>query len=381
MYNSTNSLPSTVISLRFLSVAVLGTAFLISACQSKQDKAVSRDTPATVVQPTAPDITTMATFSKRYTGTIGKSAIVLTIDKDSSGRLSGVYYYQRTRLPLTLNGRLRGHEAGLDEQDQAGKITGRFAGKLSASGWTGIWTNAKTGAPLPLVLQEDYTGSARLTFGSKEIKDCTIRFENRPADTDNCSAVSLRLPLIEDHDKLNEDIRQLLMDDGTGTTENQNLDLQTWIKKRVSEGPVQAYIDVSVVNNSYHLLSLKIDESEDSGGVHPNHSSRYINYDLRQNARIRLRDLLVPGYEQRLLLLGRRLFYAQNADNGMLNEADEFKLNENLLVQPTGLLFRFNPYEAAAYAGGDPILFITYKQLGSLLRQENPAQPFINGRL
>ncbi|WP_210514929.1 DUF3298 and DUF4163 domain-containing protein [Hymenobacter terricola] len=370
-----------MITLRFLSVAVLGTAFLASACQSKKDKGVSSDIPAAVVQPTAPDIATLATFSKRYTGTIGKSAIVLTIDKDSSGRLSGVYYYQRTRLPLTLNGRLRGHEAELDEQDQAGKITGRFAGKLSATGWAGIWTNTKTGAPLPLALHEDYTGAARLTFGSKEVKDCTIRFENRPADMDNCSVVSLRLPLVEEHDKINEDIRQLLMDDGSGTTENQNLDLQTWMKKRVYEGPVQADIDVSVVNNGYHLLSLQIDESEDSGGAHPNHSTRYINYDLRRNTQIRLRDLLAPGYEQRLLLLGRKLFYAQNADNDMLHDAEEFKMNENFLIQPTGLLFHFNPYEAAAYAGGDPTVFITYKQMGTLLQQGNPAEAFIKGQL
>jgi len=198
---------------------------------------------------------------------------------------------------------------------------------------------------------------------------------------DNCSAVSLQFPLIEKHDKLNEDVRQLLMDDGSGTTTNQNLDLQTWMTKRVSEGPLQADIDVSVANNGYHLLSLQIDESEDSGGAHPNHSTRYINYDLRQNARIRLRNLLVSGYEQRLLLLGRKLFYAQNTDNEMLNESDEFKMNENFLIQPTGLLFHFNPYEAAAYAGGDPTVFITYQQLGSLLRTSNPAQAFINGHL
>nr|WP_262905921.1 DUF3298 and DUF4163 domain-containing protein [Hymenobacter terricola] len=153
------------------------------------------------------------------------------------------------------------------------------------------------------------------------------------------------------------------------------------MKKRVYEGPVQADIDVSVVNNGYHLLSLQIDESEDSGGAHPNHSTRYINYDLRRNTQIRLRDLLAPGYEQRLLLLGRKLFYAQNADNDMLHDAEEFKMNENFLIQPTGLLFHFNPYEAAAYAGGDPTVFITYKQMGTLLQQGNPAEAFIKGQL
>ena len=381
MNNSTNTLLSpAVLAIRCCFVAVLGTALLVSACQSEQAPGVG-STPAAGAQPTAPAIAPMATFSKRYTGTIGKSAIVLTLASDSSGRLSGVYYYRRTRLPLTLSGWLCGQELELDEQDENNRVTGHFAGQLSAAGWVGRWTNAKTGAALPLAVHEDYTGTARLTYDSTAVEDCTIRFENRPADENNCSTVSVQWPVLEQHDQLNQAIRQFLMDDGSGTAGNPPPDLQTWARKRVADGPVQAEMEVSVANNSYHLLSLQFDEYEDSGGAHPNHRTRYSNYDLRQNARIRLRDLLVPGYEPRLLVLGRKLFYAQNADNEMLHEPEEFQMNENFLIQPTGLLFHFDPYEAAAYAGGDPTVFVMYKQLGSLLRANNPAQSFITGTL
>ena len=171
------------------------------------------------------------------------------------------------------------------------------------------------------------------------------------------------------------------MDDGSGSTDYLKMDLAAWMKKQVADGPIQSDISVTEVNNEYHLLSLQIDDNTDSGGAHPNHSTHYINYDLRQDRPIQLKDLLVAGYEQRLHQLGRRLFYEQNAENTMLNDADEFQMNENFLITPKGFLFHFNPYEAAAYAGGDPTVFISYQQLGTLLKQNNPARSFMDGKL
>lgn len=366
--------------IRIYSLLLLSTGLALAACQANQDTPTTSAPALPATTPLA-DPATLVTFQKRYTGTIGKSAVVVTLSKDSTGDLAGSYYYQKQRLPLLLRGRLRGQEAEMEEQDEAGKITGRLKGRLTATGWAGTWTNPRTGAPLPLQLVENNAGSARLTYGEKEVKDCNVQFENRPNDSDNCSYVAIRVPLIEDHDKLNESVRQLLMDDGSGTPHSSGMDIATWMKTRVAAGPIQSDVSVTDVNNEYHLLSLQIDDNTDSGGAHPNHGTQYVNFDLRSDTKIQLRDLLVPGYEQRLHQLGRRLFYEQNADNTMLNDADEFQMNENFLITPKGLQFHFNPYEAAAYAGGDPTVFISYKQLGTLLKPDNPARAFIAGKL
>lgn len=364
---------------RFLPALGVCAALAVGACQSQPDNTAAA---TSVVAPTPPaDPASLITFHKRYTGTIGRSAIVLTLYKDSAGALSGSYYYHKKRLPLALTGRMRGQEVEVSEQDEAGKITGRLKGQLTATGWAGTWTNPRSGAPLPLQLREDYVGSARLTYGSKEERDCAVRFENRSADVDNCSYVSVSLPLIEEHDQINERVRQVVMDDGSGNTEYVTTDLAAWMKKRVASGPIQSEITVTEVNNEYHLLSLQMDESTDGGGAHPNHSTHYANFDLKRDTKIQLKDLLVPGYEQRLLQLGRRLFYEQNANNPMLHDTDEFEMNENFLITPKGLAFHFNPYEAAAYAGGDPKVFITYRELSPLLKANSPAQAFIAGRL
>lgn len=72
----------------------------------------------------------------------GKYEIVLQFtDPDTNGKVEGSYYYTKYKSPISLQGELEGERLMLEEYTN-GNLTGRFIGRMTNSGFDGIWTSA-----------------------------------------------------------------------------------------------------------------------------------------------------------------------------------------------------------------------------------------------
>lgn len=113
------------------------------------------------------------------------------------------------------------------------------------------------------------------------------------------------------------------------------------------------------------------------GGMHPVSMEYYYVYDRATFKRIRLEDLFVKDFDQKLLLIAEKHFRKQEglkpADklddvNGYFFENEKFLLNDNFTLTPTGIKFLYNVYEIKSYAAGVTELEIPYGELKDILK-------------
>ncbi|PKE33113.1 hypothetical protein CWS43_04275 [Rahnella sp. AA] len=90
-----------------------------------------------------------------YSGTLGKTNIVVELDLNKPDEVTGRYFYQKYRLDLPLNGSLDGQDLklqeGLDDFDDTPRPELSLT-KTENGGWQGSWTDPK-GKTLPVTLQ------------------------------------------------------------------------------------------------------------------------------------------------------------------------------------------------------------------------------------
>jgi hypothetical protein len=87
-----------------------------------------------------------------YTGTVGKTPIVLEVNANGS---DGRYFYQKYRGDLVLTGKKEGETLILDEgnpPDEEGKPLPQFRLQPKPDGWSGEWTSSQ-GKVLKVELQ------------------------------------------------------------------------------------------------------------------------------------------------------------------------------------------------------------------------------------
>ena len=131
----------------------------------------------------------------------------------------------------------------------------------------------------------------------------------------------------------------------------------------------------SLADSSNTFLSMYIfAEYYAFGAAHGAHGSSVLNIDLKTGNQIKLKDVLVDNYKSALKSLAKRKFLAQNGNEGwwFLTEDDRpFELPEAFSITRKGITFSYQHYEIGPYAAGAPEVFLSIKDLGSLLK-ENP---------
>ncbi len=65
-------------------------------------------------------------------------------------------------------------------------------------------------------------------------------------------------------------------------------------------------------------------------------------------------------------------------DAGYWFDKNNFELNDNFLIKKNGLLFVFNPYEIAAYVYGAIEVFIPYKEIKDLIKDDSVLNLYLN---
>ena len=129
-----------------------------------------------------------------------------------------------------------------------------------------------------------------------------------------------------------------------------------------------------IVRQDSSLLALQIGGYMFQGGAHGATMTYFLNWNTKTDKRINLSDLLITGYDDKLTRIADTIFRtnellsdtASLADNYFFKN-NEFALNNNFLVTPTGLRFLYNQYEIKPYAAGQTSLIIPYSKIKPLL--------------
>ena len=127
-------------------------------------------------------------------------------------------------------------------------------------------------------------------------------------------------------------------------------------------------------------LSLSFFSDSYTGGVHPNTSLIYVNYDIFSRKIIKLSDFINPIMMARLTYTASTIFRKQEGLSptesleNFFFENQKFSLNTNFLITKKGLLFYYNPYEIRSYAEGPMELLVPYSAISTLLKI-NPYIP------
>jgi hypothetical protein len=127
-----------------------------------------------------------------------------------------------------------------------------------------------------------------------------------------------------------------------------------------------------LADSSNTFLSMYIfSEYYGFGAAHGQHGISVINIDLKTGNQLKLKDVLVDNYKSALKALGKRKFLEQNGNEGwwFSTEDDQpFELPEVFSITREGITFTYQHYEIGPYAAGAPEVFLSIKDLGSLLK-------------
>jgi hypothetical protein len=130
-----------------------------------------------------------------------------------------------------------------------------------------------------------------------------------------------------------------------------------------------------LIRQDSSLTTLEVGGYNFQGGAHGASATTFINWNTKSRKNIRLNDILIDGYTDKLTKVADSLFrqqeklsYTASLKDNYFFKNDVFALNTNFLITPLGLRFLYNQYEIKPYAAGKTDLFIPYTKIKSLLR-------------
>jgi len=240
--------------------------------------------------------------------------------------------------------------------------------------------------------------AAKATSGAKDtlvysyqvIKERAPDCGNKPDSS--CTVSQVTYPVFTSQGALNDTItHRLLMANNIG--ENPDKDLHEQAKSFI-----QAYMDDSlreknpgmvfslessatVVRQDSSLTTIQIDSYIFSGGAHGNTFTGFINWDTKANKSIKLDDIFVDDYRDKLTAIADKIFHAQDTtildDNFEMVKNGKLVLTSNFLVTPIGLSFLYNEYDLKPYSEGQTTLLVPYVQIKSLLRPNTVISQYL----
>lgn len=135
-------------------------------------------------------------------------------------------------------------------------------------------------------------------------------------------------------------------------------------------------IKLSVVLNTPHLLSIRLEESSFTGGARPNEFVRFLNFNLHTAQPLRLEELLQPNTLEEFKSIARRRFeemmQEQNAERPVFELSDlSFELSEEFALTDRGILLIYPPYDVGlAYANAALEVLVPYSDFVPLINKE-----------
>jgi hypothetical protein len=137
--------------------------------------------------------------------------------------------------------------------------------------------------------------------------------------------------------------------------------------------------------NSKNIFCIELFEYSYLGGAHPNSYRYFVNFNLTNGDDLKLSDILVNNYSEKLNIIGEEIFRETNeieptkdlTEAGYWFDNNKFSLNNNFTLDEYGLTFYYNNYEITAYAFEPTELFIPYNRISDLIKPDGLIGGFI----
>lgn len=146
------------------------------------------------------------------------------------------------------------------------------------------------------------------------------------------------------------------------------LDAST-VKNEQPLGLSQSSTVARYLNQFGNVATFAIDSySYAAGAAHGMYHTEYVNFALKQQKRLSLKDIVLKGKEQDVL----NQLYDENAlwlENHVIERAN-FKLSDNFYYGVNGIVFVYPLYELASYAEGMTELTLSYRTAKALFKPE-----------
>ncbi|MFD0794040.1 DUF3298 domain-containing protein [Mucilaginibacter litoreus] len=211
-----------------------------------------------------------------------------------------------------------------------------------------------------------------------------------------CTAVNIKYPVFEDQAALNDTIVKKLtgmfiMDDSKPDTSiyaqaKKFIRSYEDFKKTDRSSAMYYTLDTyaKVITQDSALVTLEYGGYIFQGGAHGASFTGFINWNPKAKKPYLLKDILKEGSYTGLTKIAERIFRHNEklADTSSLArdyffKDNQFALNNNYSITPTGLRFVYNQYEIKPYAAGKTELLVPYSEIKNLLRPESITAQFV----
>lgn len=280
--------------------------------------------------------------------------------KRSGSKLSGTYRYKNSTRDILLQGTIDEDNNFVLTESINNQETGKFDGSLENNGegllkMSGVWSKPKSEDNLGFAADEiplEMTGEVYLDDKS------LIEKNNRLDLTINYPQITgAKSP---NEAKLNQALKNIA------------LQYQSSAGKSAPRtgGKLSLEVNYTIHLATDDLFSIEFTSETDSGGAHPNHNTKTLNYDLRSGKPIGLADLFKPeaDYLEKFSAISLAKIKADLGD-GIFEEGIKPvpKNYQNWVIQKDGLLIYFDEYQAAPYTSGRQEVLIEFAEIKDLL--------------
>ncbi len=388
-------------------IAICCAVLLLTGCQPKKDKRT--ETQDSNASNTAVGNGQSETESRywRLAGSIGTFPIVMdlafraTLDDDSGYYgYHGSYYYQSKEDLIDLYGMIDSVGNLILTEVTLHDLSPSFTGKLDVASGTyrGTWTSGDGKRSYPFELKEDY-GDGAVAFSTQSFQDHTLLFSGKESSPSASYGMVWLNPTENITDQatarfLTEAIRKGMIGDSLAAIVSSPQEAFSRLSKAFFASYRQDMGDVSpdeIDQTGYMMFSYEENHSVEvfynrnqlltlgfwtywyGGGAHGNYATELRSYDLQNRKELLLKDVFLPGYEQKLtpyLEKAARSKFSIPKSEPLGNTLfdNTIPATENFGLTGKGVIFNYPPYEIAAYAMGEIRLFVPYSDIKHLLQ-------------
>jgi hypothetical protein len=148
------------------------------------------------------------------------------------------------------------------------------------------------------------------------------------------------------------------------------------IERFPDEPPYSLWIDHEVVMTEHDIISVHFTVSTYSGGAHPNHVSRVINFDMDTYQVLLLSDLFAADSDYLTVIAEYCINELSTRQDIVFDdfEAGAAPTEQNYSawnIDETGVRITFDPYQVAPYAAGMQHVTVPYRELRDIMHPDS----------
>lgn len=368
-------------------LASLCVALSISACNQPKktdDNTVTENKKDSVS--TTPDI-----FYKRLEGTIGDKLVIINLHK-SGDDYNGNYYANGSWMELLTDSIIDKNHVILFENNNPDyyfdkdlkqpRLDLTWVNKVV----TGKWISGKKNESLAVNLEEKYPDGS-FAFSLNTLQDSVKAFPKKEKSPMAHITFNYLLPTKADRNgdwlnnelkKINdinsdEDLLKALQKQSATYLKGYQDDIKS-VNTTGDDGAWMNYTDVTTQNvqfNDKGFVIINNFTDNYSGGAHGNYNSNFYCFDVKNQKKLALGDLIKIDSNslQKIVEKNLRKNYNIKPSEQLTTVLFEnfLKPNKNFYFNTNGIAFMYNPYEVASYAQGQIVVFIPYADLKGYL--------------